>query len=261
MSTKIFNGYYLSLCTLQELHSFSMSLRSKIKTKMEELYAKKLLELSAYRYDRPSKNEKYCPLLETKFEIDGKFYDIERTNTRNPEYDFGFDVTFIPTETKILTLIYTEQLEYINIFNSFLDVHPYPYYNNIDKPSNISESEWESRSLEWDNALNPYDIPSLQGFSIKCVVYLPLFNKDELLRYSHLIPTFEERLQKIVLDESWYLFTKRYKNHYNISPKIRNYLDWKNTKSGKDKLSQLKDKISKQLNLVVTIDDLLEDPK
>lgn len=262
MSTKLFNGYYIDLCTLQELQDFSMRLRAEMKSKLEELYAKKLLELSTYYHDKkyvckPYTPQKYCPLLSAKWKIDERFYNIEKTNTRDPEYDFGFDATFIPTKDKILTLIYTEQSECIKVFESFPNVHPYPYYNNTDKPDNISNDEWEARGAEWDNALEPYDIPALQGFSIKCLVYAPFFNREELLTHSNLIPSFQQRVNHFTRIQQWDLFFKRYKRHYNSQPQIHELFDWIETKSGKDKLNQFKSKISKQLKPIVTIEDLL----
>ncbi len=261
MSTKIFNGYYLDVCSLQELQTFSMFLRAKIKTKSEEIYAKKLLELATYYYDNPIFQEKYCPLFQSKMEIDKRSYAIKETNLRDPQYDFTFDITFIPTSSKILVLVYTEQPEYIKIFESFPNVHPYPYYNNIDKPNNITEPEWEERGLEWDNALQPYDIPSLQGFSISCVVYLPFFTIEELSKYSSFIITFSQRLNKLAREQHWSLFYNRYVKHYHSEPTLSKYFAWSGTKSGLDKFTQIKNKLMKQLKPVITIDDLLEDLK
>jgi len=263
MSTKIFNGYYIDSCTLQELQAFSMSLRSQIKTKVEELYAKKLLSLSTYYFDKKficnSPPLKYCPLITAKWRIDDRFYNIEKTNTRDPEYDFGFDITFIPTPTKILMLVYTEQRDLISILKSFPNVHSYPYYNNIDRPATISESDWELRGEEWDKALSPYDIPSLQGLSIKCLVYTPFLNKEELLLYVHFIPSFEQRINHFAKIKNAELFQSRHVRHYNSQPKVHEYMDWIDSKIGIEKLKQLSFKISKQLQPIVTLDDLLKD--
>lgn len=264
MSTKIFNGYYIDLCTLQELQDFSMLLREKIIGKIERLYAKKLLELSTYNHDekyvcKPYIPQKYYPLMSAEWKIDERFYNIEKTNRRDPEYDFGFDVTFVPTETKILTLIYTEQAECIKLFESFPNVHPYPYYNNTDKPNTISDEDWDARGHEWDKALEPYDVPALQGFSIKCLIYLPLFNKEELAAYLDLIPSFQQRVNHFAKIQQWDLFFRRYKYHYNTQPQIYECLEWIETKAGNDKLAQLRAKISKQLKHDITIEDLLED--
>lgn len=262
MSTKIFNGYYIDSCSLQELQAFSMLLRAKMKNKLEELYIKTLLRLSTYYYDKKYVCElhtplKYCPLISAKRKIDERFYNIEKTNTRDPEFDFGFDVTFIPADSKIFTLIYTEQPECIKLFESFPNVHLYSYYDNTDRPDNLSDEEWEERGNEWYKALEPYEIPALQGFSIKCLIYTPFFNKDELIKSSNLVPTFQQRVNHFAKIKLWELFYKRYKNHNNTEPKIHEVLDCIWSRTGNDKLIQLKTKISKQLKPVITIEDLL----
>ena len=140
MSTKIFNGYSMPLCSLQELQKFSMDLRHKIQEEMLNLYYKKILEISTFEHDKitiassPIQPSKGNILWKVQSKIQSKFYEIERTQIRNPSFDFSFDLSFLPIEDKILIMIFTEQDSYKKIFLSFPQTTAYPYFDNCDQP-------------------------------------------------------------------------------------------------------------------------------
>lgn len=263
MSTKIFNGYSMPLCSLQELQKFSMDLRHKIQEEMLNLYYKKILENSTFEYDKitiasyPIQPSKGNILWKVQSKIQSKFYEIERTQIRNPSFDFSFDLSFLPIEDKILIMIFTEQDSYKQIFLSFPQTTAYPYFDNCDQPPSISDEEWKTREKEWNSALLPYDIPALQGFSVQCVNFLPSVFADDLETYKHHIPTLEERIHKIATIQLSMLFDARFQRHYNTYPKASDYIHWKDLPTTKLKLTSLKLKLQKQLKPKLTISDFI----
>lgn len=261
MSTKIFNGYCMFSCSLQELQSFSMELRHKIQEELINLYYKKILEISTFEHDKatiasfPTQPLKTNLLWKAQSKIQSKFYEIQRTQIRNPSFDFSFDLTLIPIKDKILIMIFTEQESFKKVFLSFPQIIPYPYFNNCDKPTTISNKEWKTREKEWDTALLPYDIPALQGFSVECVNYLPLVFAENLKTYEHLIPTLEERIHKIASIHLSMLFETRHKRHYNTYAKPSEYMNWIELDTTKLKLTSFKNKLQKQLKPELTLKD------
>jgi hypothetical protein len=241
MSTKIYNGYYLDKCSLDELQSFTMSLRSNICELQKKLYAtqfladltsiidsKALFDAKLYRKENLPKNfSKICedPYFHVYYDIMEKSSEIEKTNKRNPDYDFTCNMSIIPTPSKILVMFFSEQSEYTSLFESYPNVHPYPYFNNTDKPKDTSEEEWQQREIDW----NPIHIPSMSGFTAQLSYpYLPFMNIFEMLSLSS-PPSFNKRvnhhLSNIIFQQYFYQ-NKIKPDMYHIYTQLETAKEW-----------------------------------
>ena len=183
MSTKIYDGFRLKNMTLNKLQDWSMEFREKIKVVNQELIAKhqaficsRLIDF-AFIFD--SKNfldiwkEHNLTLSHYPFAVALEIMNqrrkkIDQTDRRDPEFDFSCEIVFIPVKSQVLGIPYTEQEEHIKIIESMPGYEEYGYWNNTDRPDNLSEARWDKRRDDWDLALPGLGISNLSGFKITC---------------------------------------------------------------------------------------------
>lgn len=103
----------------------------------------------------------------------------------NSDYDYSCSMTIHPLKDKTLLLLFSQRNEYNKLFgewdkeeeiytkNKFDFIDEYNYYNNIDRPKNISENDWEVREKDWNNAIG-YNAPSERGMIAEFI------NKNEI---------------------------------------------------------------------------------
>lgn len=107
--------------------------------------------------------------------------------------DFQNEIVFFSGQSKTLFLAYG------HIFTSLLDrilsskskkdrdfrkkygFEYYGYWNNTDKPENISQKKWNERGIEWNDVLMPDYIPSKHGLCCELVSMDAFFNDRELV--------------------------------------------------------------------------------
>lgn len=104
-----------------------------------------------------------------------KVFIGETKNTAIGVLDLQNEIALFPTDNKILFLAYGDKLETVlnKLLKSkkkddreFCNKYGFEYYgfwNNTDRPSGISQKQWDARGKEWDDVLNPDYIPSLHG--------------------------------------------------------------------------------------------------
>lgn len=84
--------------------------------------------------------------------INDEIVSIKTSNKRSPLVDFEFCITLFPLSNKILAIPYCEQKSILSVLKNQPYVKEYGYWNNTDKPDELSDSEWETRSKDWDAA-------------------------------------------------------------------------------------------------------------
>ncbi len=202
MSTKIYNGYKLEgIRTLKELDAFLARLKKKIKEAQETLIIQKLALLASEFYDRHSlgwvnkkkikKYKGYTPLSYAFMTLMEKEAAIKKNNSRNPDFDFGFEIALMFSRGTILCTLYNEKDEFRNIWESMKGVKKYPYWDNTDRPKGLSASAWRKRRNDWDKALghsSPADAGLVKTISPPMVCFE---DKSKILKA---IPTLDRRL-------------------------------------------------------------------
>lgn len=180
MSTKIYNGYKINSNNLQEIFDLSIKIRDDLRESTQKFLDNCAINIIYEILDQIYINDKYeigFNVNETKIE-DVKVYDIAYKFC-NAQFKQGcsFYQTFqsyrdLNSSISILPIgkEYSLLLEFIpNELNFKLKDYPlieeYSYYDNSDKPDDISEEEWEIRKLDWD--VLGYEPPSCNGFSIE----------------------------------------------------------------------------------------------
>jgi hypothetical protein len=247
MSIVITDGYQLKRkLSLNELQQFSMELRTLMEEKAieicERLVAERVADIvdtymgrgeeelkakyGAKRIDITSSllSEAYWDLFQEhkKFKKKDTFSD--------PEANFECKVVFFPAKRKLLALFLSYHKEYRDTWENLDLVQEYKYYNNIERPKNMTKGKWERRRKVWNEVLPGAGVPALNGMEIKCVIHMPMGNelrKEEILKH---LPTLETRLRTqardIAFQEKWEKFKEESVegDHIRLINKVERWL-------------------------------------
>ena len=227
MSTKIYNGYKISKMNLSELDSFCIDLRNKIFEKAKELCIQKIA-ITSSRFisslflesfdDFPKEiiesSEKYTVLFAAR-----KIY----MGILQQEDTFKCSFVFYPFKKDILATFHSTVAEFTDIFEQSEKVKEYGYWNNTDKPENVSDKEWNKRKKDWDTIFNRnknfYSIPIKNGFLCDIINkddYYNLFSyfsssisneydknlNEYMQKILENVPSFEKRINEAATDRS-----------------------------------------------------------
>lgn len=228
MSTKIYTGYKLETPSLNKINKIFNDISKEISLIAKEEAAKLIAENFFKSFDRKwSKNKVIdnCGTIELQLALTKKLapgiiqytYGKEeerllltiyetilcsqklsyKEGLRAPDQDFGLRIWVYPYNSKkTLFFVDCEKRSYWPIIDKYLT--PYGYWNNTDRPDDITKNEWNRRGLEWNNVLDNQDY-SLK-FELFCNDDFPLpgyFEEDvyELI-FKH-IPSKEERAKNL----------------------------------------------------------------
>lgn len=200
MSVKIYNGYaYPSNDIGQAIADFS-SMRSVIADIGNSILARTCARLTVNKIDATALRGVECtsPLTEARCEILERQIDVRTTQKRDVSVDLETSVVLIPTEGRVLVMIWTEHDEITDALSR--DLLPFQWWDNTDRPDGASENEWTERGDIWLEALSadPYHRPGNCGVTIS---FLPHLDgpSDELIMKN--IPSMNSRVRSSLLPE------------------------------------------------------------
>lgn len=170
MSTKLHNGYRLT-GPAADLDTVAMGLRQVFLPLMErEILAEGIA--NATRMWDLHKDGRTPEGLEGTSPIGAatrEFIENAREERSSPggRSQFGCDVVFFtdPETGGRLALLFAQRNTYRTAFESISGVEPWPYWDNTDRPDDVSEAEWEERRDTWDRVLPFGTAPSTVGLS------------------------------------------------------------------------------------------------
>lgn len=278
MSTKIYNGYEIQIknATLRQLTTFISEVQKDIRSACLELMSRKAADIATEIIDGPIllASKKYT-IAGTEFEewtwrspasfadnlLRDKYKKIKTTMQRDPEYDFEFEVCFMPCDERTLALLYVEQEKYTSIWENHPKVKDYHYQNQTDRPKGISKAEWEERSISWDKALavTQGGGSGAAGLSMHTFGHygIPFIQAEDILKY---MPTLEQRARKfavnILLNEKCMELAKADPDERSIIGRVLDAEDWLRNE-GKSTLVSLTKELQAKLKPVLILDDLL----
>lgn len=188
MSTKIFNGFIINReVSTYELNEMMNIIRKEVNNTYLEIIYKDFIRFTAKMLDNKycMNKRKYNTFLnkELKVKENEIIYKVFTNKVKesilseeiyNSDYDYSCSMTIHPLKDKTLLLLFSQRNEYNKLFrewdkeekiytkNKFDFIDEYNYYNNTDRPNNISEKDWELREKDWNNAIG-YNAPSERG--------------------------------------------------------------------------------------------------
>lgn len=274
MSTKIYNGYQIN----KNMSAFSlMNLMTKLSKDCQEicndLYHTEIAKFISLCLDtklifgeEEMNYNVYFKYDYTPSEFADSLYFyikelIEQHSTSNERFQSTFDfkcsVKLMPIKNKTLFLLYTEKEEYQKIFgyiettDDYLDIEhpsekypqisPYPYYNNTDKPDNISDEDWDIRRDEWNKALRQDE----NGFKFDLIKIPYMYNTDILSEKIN--EMYEERIEQLAVNKVKDIFMKNnkhlIKNNNSRLDYINAFSKYSKTQAYKSELELAKEEI------------------
>lgn len=153
MSTKIYNGW---LCPsadigqeierLQALRPMVQAAHKTIITKWKAKRASDLIDEARFKGEQAIN-----PLSQAFQELIERQMKVQRSRERDMEIDTACSVTLIPVEGRVLACVYSEKKEITNIVTQ--DMTYFGYWDNTDRPDDVTAEEWDERERLWEKAL------------------------------------------------------------------------------------------------------------
>jgi hypothetical protein len=108
------------------------------------------------------------PLSACFAKIDDAGREIDRTRMRDPLYDFGMEISFIPDRLTNSTygIVHDCRDEWRRAWMRMAGARDFSYWNGSDRPSSMSKAEWDRREETWDRIM-PSGFPMRHGFSAR----------------------------------------------------------------------------------------------
>lgn len=164
MSTKIYNGYKLEgVNSIGEVQALLDGFQAKCVIIAEQeakrmivkeavsLHDEAILRMeSALRKlgkDEPTFKNCICNVV---LDFQKRASDIRRTNSRDPDVDWSCEVAVLKFG---MAMLFTENEAMTKAWEALPRVKPFPYWNNTDKPDDLTNKEWSQRGKQWDMAL------------------------------------------------------------------------------------------------------------
>lgn len=174
MSVKIYSGFKFQSGSLQDLQAFLMKWRQILKplhrAELAAVHARIATDTFDQSFIDPKSNAGKTPLMEAFHSVMDRQREIKKTGYRDCEVDFDFEVSVMPHGRNIYGIIYTERGKWRDLFMSQPEISDFSYWDDTDRPDDITERRWRHRYKVWDTILlrGPDAIPAMRGLSAQC---------------------------------------------------------------------------------------------
>lgn len=162
MSTKIYNGFETSFGDLETLLDLVRSYRKnhweRFACELRDTFVAAVFAGCEVQ-DAEAKRKSY----RIWWEMSEK---AKRSNERCPALDTDFKLTIFPYDGRLLGIVYCEHDAWIKAWFKMPGIREYAYWNNTDKPKNVTKKAWAAREKAWNHVLPGVGIPAMEGFSI-----------------------------------------------------------------------------------------------
>lgn len=192
MSTKIYDGKKLPNMSVLELHQFCKKLKSKLLPIANVEYYKLVAKISQSAYVYLATGQNICdytvdmPKLGNSLDQTSKYELLSfareqasklvantsaaiRRIDSEPDADFDVSICVFPLSDKILCIPYANHDALHDELFKTEEFEEYGYWNNTDKPLNLTDDEWHQRKCDWDDALPGIGVPRDCGMLFKII--------------------------------------------------------------------------------------------
>lgn len=250
MSTKIYNGLRIKYMTMQELVPFSRELRAQLEPIAKEEFLKsytKMLEeaivfiQTGVQIDSCIKNYNELSALENP-----TFKDVNRVIDKEirqfvkanksattitesvSEFDFDTSLCVFPLSRKILAVPICNNERLMRTLLENENITAYGYWNNTDKPDDVSNREWNTRKSDWDKALPGIGVLRENGFIFDLIdtmwdAYDFVYNVETIYPFLTDVNTLISRVAKSKLLSEKYNEFRKEESANESHPGMRTY--------------------------------------
>lgn len=124
---------------------------------------------------------------------------VEQTHQRDPSIDMECEVVLFPHESGLYGIAYTENRVIESAFFASEGIERFAYWNNTDRPNDVSEEAWEVRGRLWHELLPGSGVPAECGLSRKLSPVTVMPSVKEIVEFWHhhhnVTPSFADRIR------------------------------------------------------------------
>lgn len=219
MSTKIYNGYRFH-GDRAALGRLVEDLRTELGALALSGYIGELAREAAGYHDRAALGlPEACPVGTAPL-VQAEAYLAEQQaklakGLRSPRADFGSQLAVLdsPDGGPLYVLAYSERDELLEAWSSVPGVEHWPYWDNTDRPGDVSEAEWDRRRRAWDAVAGwkspaevgtvvdfPFSPPSAEGHLDQVVAAVPSIEARAASAASYAHPGVSVKGGRLVFD-------------------------------------------------------------
>lgn len=151
MSTKIYHGYRLAEGV--DLFAFLGTLRDTMDPVRDRLDAHALMAYALHavvKADRAGTPRPARPLMDALDAFDDRQRKTDPDSRGHDPHRFEVSFGRDPLTKRVLALLYTDAAEFTAAWEALPEVEPYGYWNNTDRPDDVTDTEWDERREAWD---------------------------------------------------------------------------------------------------------------
>lgn len=154
MSMVIVNGFRMEGLDLLLLHQRIASFRQVVGAMANDAYAALISRMACKVIDQSYADGKPwtpSPAWHARSIVEDKRRELASSPYRNPTYDFGFAVHFVPDVLSrcIHGIVSCERSDWISAWMDQPFVEPYAYWDNTDRDKDVPALEWRRRRNAW----------------------------------------------------------------------------------------------------------------
>jgi len=202
VSTKIYNGMILRGCTLGQALSRLKAIRPACIASMQQAVAAQIGKRVVFYKDMALN---YCTIDREEQNI-WTVVDIIRNarvsvlgmGSREPDWDYSFEICLIPHGSDVLALHYIENdAGYTSGLKGagFEDFH---YQDSAERPDTISPEDWSQRSVIWNEVLPGRTAPAEVGLTYDMVGWPDISNVLHMHDlWNAQVPTDDQRRREV----------------------------------------------------------------
>lgn len=263
MSITIHNGYKLPIMTAVELNQFILRSRKIAEQKAIELSAKAMANLLSHdidelavfgkeefikrnlkhkgvSLDEANKKFSFCSCsLHSYMDMRNRYFEIQRTSQRDPAMDFDCSAIIIPKGESTLVLLYAELKEMREAWRNQPGITEYSYYDNVEKPEDVTHQEWEERKEVWLDTWGDKQAREV-GMEVVFADGVPERHEIKLEQIATFVSPLEERAKYVAWNK---LFDDKFRE---LKTPDKDWLDlnrevsrWIRSDEGKKRLSEV----------------------
>lgn len=178
MSTKIYTAYKIRRSSnfWPVVHDTIINGRKNVKKILNNIYKEQISNTDICKqfisedykkeFEKQSKLNKNTNLIKALAKIETvhnkliKGYKNAHINIYREEYNFDVSVAFYPYKGDIYIRPFCDMLmsKSLDFLNEDKRLREFGYWNNSDRPDNLTERQWNERAKVWDGIFKEYDI-------------------------------------------------------------------------------------------------------
>jgi hypothetical protein len=196
MSTKIYNGFRINLA-VAELFTITPAIYNTIGSVTTGVLFDATADVLLTRHrDRleaghPLDSHDIGPAWREVTAVAARAEELQARSVINVSCDVA--ICHDPTDRQHMYGIVFGSDAHLRAVTELADIDPYPYWNNTDRPSTVTDEEWEHRRAVWNRAVPSHRSPAEVGvmISVSASSFPVAYIGDEARFKAHLLAAAE----------------------------------------------------------------------